>query len=71
MAKKKDTPTTRRHDLTPSQAQALSEIAARKQAVEREWDLALKIAGFEPGQVAGGNLADDPHFMVMVDDLSD
>lgn len=63
-------PDLRRVDLNPSQAQALAQIAHRKAAVEKEWAVALTLVGIEPDSVAGGNLDDDPHFMVREDDLS-
>jgi hypothetical protein len=60
---------TRRHELTRSQAQALAEIAQRKLAAEKEWALALTLAGLDPSRVVHGDLTEaDPHFMVKVDD---
>lgn len=58
---------TRRHDLTPSQAQALAEIEQRKRTAVNDWRVALRFVGIDPAKIVGGNLADDPHFIVKVD----
>ena len=58
---------TRRHDLTASQAQILAEIEARRRAAVREWTVAIRLAGLDPEKIVGGNLADDPHFLVRDD----
>lgn len=55
----------RRHKLTQSQAQVFAEIGARKLQVEKEWNLALTLAGLEPSKVVRGDLRpEDPHFLV-------
>lgn len=58
---------TRRHDLTPSQAEALAEIEQRKRTAVNDWRVALRFVGIDPAKIVGGNLADDPHFIVKVD----
>ena len=58
---------TKRHDLTRSQAQVLAEIEQRRRIAVNEWNVALKLVGLEPEKVVGGNLADDPHFLVKED----
>jgi hypothetical protein len=63
-------PETRRHDLTASQAQLLAEIEQRRRNAVNEWNVALQLVGLDPAQIVGGNLADDPHFIVKVDALS-
>lgn len=62
---------TKRHDLTPSQAQVLAEIEQRRRIAVLEWNRALQLVGIEPEKIVGGNLADDPHFVVKVDDDAD
>lgn len=57
----------RRHDLTPSQAQVLAGIEQRRRIAVNEWNVALQLVGLEPANVVGGNLADDPHFIVKDD----
>ena len=54
----------RRHPLTPGQAQLLAEIEMRRREAVREWDRALQLVGIDPASIVGGNLSDDPHFMV-------
>lgn len=58
---------TRRHDLTYSQAQVLAEIEQRRRVAVKEWHVALTLVGLEPEKIVGGNLADDPHFIVKDD----
>lgn len=55
---------SKRHDLTPSQAQVLSEIEQRRRVVNNEWNVAVTLVGLDPAKVVGGDLNDDPHFMV-------
>lgn len=59
---------TRRIELTSSQAQELADIYRRKQHLEREWSIALKMIGTDPASIVAGNLDDDPHLMVEDDD---
>lgn len=56
----------KRHDLTKSQAAVLAEIGLRRRAVEKEWRVAVVLAGVEdPDGILAGNLnQEDPHFMV-------
>lgn len=54
----------KRHELTAAQAQLLADIEQRRRVAVTEWDVALRLAGFDPTKIVGGNLADDPHFMV-------
>lgn len=59
---------TRRHDLTPAQAQAFAEIEAAKRRAALEWSRACLFAGVDPAGIVGGNLRpDDPHFIVRAD----
>lgn len=57
----------KRHELTKSQAQLLAEIEARRRQAVSEWNVALMLVGLTPDEIVGGNLADDPHFMVKVE----
>jgi hypothetical protein len=54
----------RRHVLTASQAQLLAEIEVRKQAVLKEWNVAITLVGLDPAKVVGGELISDPHLLV-------
>jgi hypothetical protein len=62
-----DAPAARRHDLNPSQAQLLAEIEQRRRVAVNEWDKSVLLVGLDPAKIVGGNLADDPHFMVKDD----
>lgn len=60
-------PATKRHDLTPAQAQLLGEIEQRRRVAVREWEVALTLVGIDPAAIVGGDLATDPHLIVKVD----
>lgn len=61
-------PSVKRHDLTASQAQALAEIVLRRRQAALEWQRALLFVGVDPESIVTGNLNDDPHFMVKVEE---
>lgn len=58
----------KRYDLTPSQAQLLAEIEQRRRIAVAEWNRSLMLVGLDPAKIVGGNLNDDPHFLVIEDD---
>ena len=58
---------TTRIELTRSQAQLLAEIEVRRRTVMREWHVAVTLVGLDPEKIVGGNLAEDPHFLVRED----
>ncbi len=61
-------PSTRKHELTPSQAQLFMEVEQRRRNAEKEWAMAITLAGLDPKQIVSGDLGpDDPHFIVKVD----
>lgn len=62
---KETTPKRTRIELSKDQAAILSDLYARKRALESDFNNAIRLVGIDPAKIVGGNLAEDPHLIVL------
>lgn len=62
---KETVPERRRVDLSKDQAAILTDLYARKRALEADFNNAIRLVGVDPAKVVGGNLTEDPHLVVL------